>query len=108
MWSAGRTFRALDPQASADGKRLIAVQGYTRKIGIYIGNLAVWRQSVYSAPFHGRRLVQQVDAWTKDSKAILFSSKRNGSNWAIFKQDIDAKTPETLIAGSEHYWAAQT
>jgi len=44
-----------------------------------------------------------VADWSKDSKAVLFHSKRNG-RWAIFKQDIDAQTSETLVAGSENYF----
>ena len=99
-----KSFRALDPQASIDGKRLIASRDHT-EIGIYIGNLASGDKAFAPHRFTADGWSNEVDAWTKDSKAILFSSKRNGSNWAIFKQDIDATAPETLIAGSEHYWA---
>ena len=35
--------------------------------------------------------------------AILPQVRDNGK-WAIFKQNIDAKTPEALIAGSENYF----
>src|SRR5271154_3614778 len=44
-----------------------------------------------------------VTGWTRDSKAILFHSQRNGK-WAVFRQDMDGKTPETLISGSENYF----
>jgi Tol biopolymer transport system component len=37
-----------------------------------------------------------VDAWTPDSKAIFFSTKRTG-RWTILEQDINAQKPETLI-----------
>ena len=97
-----KNFQAGFAQASADGKRLIVSRTH-EEIGIYIGNL-----SLGGKPFAPHRFTldgwyNEVGAWTKNSKAIFFSSKRNG-RWAIFKQDIDAKTPETLIAGSEHYW----
>jgi eukaryotic-like serine/threonine-protein kinase len=99
-----KSFRARGPQASADGKRLIASRNHT-ETGIYIGNLAFGDKTFAPHRFTVDGWSNEVDAWTKDSKAILFSSKRNGSRWAIFKQDVDAKIPETLIAGSEHYWA---
>jgi len=37
-------------------------------------------------------------AWTPDSKAVLFSSDRNGS-WDIYKQALDKDEPELLISG---------
>ncbi len=39
-----------------------------------------------------------ADAWTLDSKAVLFVSNRNGT-WKLFKQDIDETTPEVLVEG---------
>ena len=98
-------FQAGAPQASADGKRLIASRNHT-ETGIYIGDLAFGGKTFVPHRFTVDGWSNEVDAWTKDSKAILFSSKRNGSKWAIFKQDINAKTARTLIAGSEDYWAS--
>jgi eukaryotic-like serine/threonine-protein kinase len=92
-------FQALFPQASADGRRLIAARQHAQS-EVYVGGLG-------PGAFTPRRVTlddwyNDVTAWTKDSKAIFFQSKRNGK-WAIFKQEIDAKAPETLIAGSENY-----
>ncbi len=96
-----KNFSALDPQASADGKRLIAARERT-EAGVYIGELTLGNKA-----FNPRRLTlddwyDYVTAWTKDSKAVIFSSKRNG-RWAIFVQKLDAPSPESLIAGTESY-----
>ena len=100
-----KDFKVRDPQASADGKRLVAERVHTEN-GIYLGDLTFGNKG-----FTPRRLTPDdwynaVWAWTKDSKAILFDSKRNG-RWAIFQQTIDGKTPETLTAGSENYFRAR-
>src|SRR5208282_4605185 len=97
-----KNFQAAFPQASADGKRLIASRKHTEN-GIYIGNLASKDKTFTPHRFTLDGWRNSVRAWTKDSKAILFESKRNGKA-VILKQDIDAKTPETLVAGSENYF----
>lgn len=99
-----KTFRATDPQASADGKRLIVSRNHT-EIGIYIGNLTSGDAQFVPRRFTLDGWSNEVEAWTKDSKAILFSSQRNG-RWAIFKEDVGGNTPETVVAGSDHYWGA--
>src|SRR4029077_1050888 len=38
------------------------------------------------------------EAWTSDSKAILFVSNRNGT-WGLFKQNIEETTAEVLVEG---------
>ena len=93
-------FQVTGPQASADGKRLTVAKSHT-DVGIYIGNLASGHPA-----FTPHRLTldawhNAVWSWTKDSKAVLFESKRNGK-WSIFKQNVDATTAETLISGSEN------
>jgi eukaryotic-like serine/threonine-protein kinase len=93
-------FLATVSQASADGKRLVVEKTHS-EMGIYIASLA----SEYKT-FTPYRLTldswpNRVWSWTKDSKAVLFESKRNGK-WSIFKQDVDAKTAETVITGSDN------
>jgi hypothetical protein len=39
-----------------------------------------------------------ADAWTLDSKAVLFVSNRNGT-WKLFKQNIDETLPVVLVEG---------
>ena len=36
-------------------------------------------------------------AWTRDNRAVIFESNRNGS-FDLFKQDVDKRTPETIVA----------
>jgi len=38
--------------------------------------------------------------WTPDSKAILFTSDRNGS-YDIFRQALDQRTPEAIVSGPD-------
>jgi hypothetical protein len=97
-----KNFEARDPQASTDGQRLIAYRQHTES-GIYIGALAFGKKGFTPHRFTPDDWFNVLSDWTKDSKAILFHSKRRG-RWAIFKQNIDAKTPETLMAGSENYF----
>jgi DNA-binding winged helix-turn-helix (wHTH) protein/Tol biopolymer transport system component len=97
-----KDFGADGPMASADGKRLIVGRRRTEDT-IYVGDLASGNKG-----YTPHRVLQDdwssaVMGWTQDSKAILFHSQRNGK-WAVFKQDMDGKTPETLISGSESYF----
>jgi DNA-binding winged helix-turn-helix (wHTH) protein/Tol biopolymer transport system component len=39
-----------------------------------------------------------ADAWTSDSKAVLFVSNRNGT-WKLFKQGVDETTAQLLVEG---------
>jgi DNA-binding winged helix-turn-helix (wHTH) protein/Tol biopolymer transport system component len=96
-----KNFRAIYPQASGDGKRLIAARLHT-ETGIYIGNLPFGKKAFTPHRFTPDDWWNRVTEWTKDGKAILFDSKRNGK-WAIYRQDLGAKTSEILIAGPENY-----
>jgi len=86
--------------ATADGKR-IAVTKDSENPDIYITELnsAGTRLSV------PRRLTldERRDlpfSWTPDSKAVLFTSDRDGT-FHIFKQEIDQTVPELLVGGNE-------
>ena len=97
-----KNFMALDPQASADGKRLIALRRHDEH-GIYIGDLRSGNKAFTARRFSADDWYNLVTDWTKDNKNILIHSKRNG-RWVILRQNIEAKTRETLIAGSENYF----
>src|SRR5271157_1630805 len=97
-----KNFEARDPQASADGKRLVALRQHTEN-WIYVGDLANGNKAFTPHRFTADDWYNVAAGWTKDSKAIVFCSKRHG-RVAIFKQDIDAKTPEALIGGPENYY----
>jgi DNA-binding winged helix-turn-helix (wHTH) protein/Tol biopolymer transport system component len=97
-----KNFQAREPQASADGKRLIALRHHTQS-SVYVTDLAIGNPSFTSHRITADDWYNYVADWTKDSKSILFHSKRNG-RWAIFKQPIDGTSPETLVAGAENYF----
>jgi DNA-binding winged helix-turn-helix (wHTH) protein/Tol biopolymer transport system component len=97
-----KNFLAQDPHASADGKRLVALRRHSEN-GIYIGDLVFGNKAFTARRFTADDWYNVVVDWTKDSKSVLFYSKRNG-RWAIFRQSIEATTPETVIAGPENYF----
>ncbi len=97
-----KDFQADGPMASADGKRLVVGRRRTEDT-IYVGDLAAGNKA-----YTPHRVLQDdwssaVTGWTQDSKAVLFHSQRNGK-WAVFKEDIGGKTPETLISGADSYF----
>jgi serine/threonine protein kinase/Tol biopolymer transport system component len=84
--------------ASADGKRL-TLQKTTYQKQVYVGELGA-KGTRMNLP---RRLTNdeasdEPMAWTADSKAVLFTSDRNGT-MGIFKQAISQDTAEPLVAG---------
>ena len=83
---------------TADGKRLVVCRG-NAPAQVFIATFDAASRR-WNEP---RRLVldAKVDvatAWTSDSKAVLFISNRDGT-WKLFKQAIDATTPEVLAEG---------
>jgi eukaryotic-like serine/threonine-protein kinase len=97
-----KNFQMVYPQASGDGKRMIVTKSHTES-RIYLGDLAFGNAQFTPHRFTADGWYNVVRDWTKDSKAIVFDSRRYG-RWSIFRQDIGAKTPETLIGGSENYF----
>ncbi len=96
-----KNFEAWNPQASANGRRLIASRIHAES-AVYIGTLTSKSKAFAPHRFTLDGWYNWGTNWTSDSKAILFTSKRNG-RWAILKQDVDSRMPETLIAGLENY-----
>jgi len=86
--------------ASVDGKRLV-LQKTTFRWQVYLVELA--EEGMRMNP--PRRLTNDEAsdapyAWTADSKAVLFTSNRNGS-FGIFKQGISQDTAQLVVAGQE-------
>jgi serine/threonine protein kinase len=90
----------VDFSVTADGRHLAYLKG-TAETDVFIGELEG----------NGTRLklpqrltfddsLDFPGAWTPDGKAILFSSDRNG-NLDIFKQALDQRTAEAIVAGPE-------
>jgi dipeptidyl aminopeptidase/acylaminoacyl peptidase len=84
--------------ATADGKRLVLWRT-NAPTEVFVAKRDA-RSRQWKEP---RRLTLDsndniAEAWTFDSKAVLFVSNRNGT-WKLFKQDIDETTPEVLVEG---------
>jgi len=95
----GFNFAALS--VTVDGKSLAFIK-QTLFWDVYVGNLEAKRRRLKSI----RRLTLDdrrdwPTGWTLDSRAILFTSDRNGT-WDIFKQPIDQNTAEELVHGPEN------
>ena len=97
-----KNFEAMGPRASADGRRLTVSKRHLEN-GIYVADLASGGKTLTPHRLTLDGWFNGVWSWTNDSKAILFESNRNG-RWTILKLGVDAKTPETLIAGPENYF----
>src|SRR5215469_10038070 len=86
---------------SADGRVVIFLRGNWLP-SVYLGTLDTDGTKLLAT----RRLTLDENenipvAWTPDSKAILFSSNRNGTR-EIFKQAIDEPLAERLVTGADH------
>jgi eukaryotic-like serine/threonine-protein kinase len=95
---AGTYLRWLS--ASADGTRLVLLKS-TYQAQVYVGELVAGGTRM-NPP---RRLTNDEaydypSTWTPDSKAVLFDSKRNGTQ-SIFKQGISEDTAELLVTGPQ-------
>jgi Tol biopolymer transport system component/DNA-binding winged helix-turn-helix (wHTH) protein len=89
-----------DMTLSADDKRL-SLAKYTLQPDVFISEVRTPNFKL-STP---RRLTldDRSDfpyAWTRDGKAVIFGSDRDGP-YHVFKQQIDRSTPELLVGGSE-------
>jgi serine/threonine protein kinase/Tol biopolymer transport system component len=86
--------------ASADGKRLVFLKT-AYQTQVYVGELGGGGTRM-NPP---RRLTNDEandapDAWMPDSKAVLFTSDRNGT-LGIFKQQINANEVQAVIIGQQ-------
>jgi Tol biopolymer transport system component len=93
------------PTLSADGKRLVILKGNSDPASglgavVFVADLEDQGRRLNNA----RRLTlgssDYAHAWTPDSQAVVFESKRNG-HFDIFKQGLDQSGSEPLVAGSE-------
>lgn len=89
-----------DISISSDGKRLATVKGSSQP-DVFITDIE-GRGTELSAP-KLLTLDERQDypyAWTPDSKAVIFSSDRDGV-FHIFKQQVDKPTPDLLVGGDQ-------
>jgi Tol biopolymer transport system component/DNA-binding winged helix-turn-helix (wHTH) protein len=93
----------LQVTGSVDGK-IIAFLNEHWSPSVYIGTLAPDGAHLLA----NRRLTLDENAnepssWTPDSKAVLFTSDRNGTS-EIFKQATDQPLAENLTSGAQDLW----
>ena len=89
-----------DLSISSDGKRLATVKGSSQP-DVFITDIEA-RGTELSSP-KLLTLDERQDypyAWTPDSKAVIFSSDRDGV-FHIFKQQIDKPTPDLVMGGDQ-------
>jgi Tol biopolymer transport system component len=98
----------LDPSfltLSADGKRLAFVKGRLWQ-DVYLSELGP-DGTTLKPP---RRFTldnrgSSPNDWTRDSKAIIFDSHRNGKQ-EIFKQGLNESVAEAFVQGAGEYFGA--
>jgi serine/threonine protein kinase/DNA-binding winged helix-turn-helix (wHTH) protein/Tol biopolymer transport system component len=91
-------FEVSGLSSTRDGRRLALVKQETNQYSVYVGDV----QRTGTAIANPRRLtlskgINHAYDWTPDSKSILFDSNRNG-RWDIFRQALDQRTAEELVA----------
>jgi Tol biopolymer transport system component len=91
---------------SADGKRLAFVRGHEQS-DVYVGELeADGTRLKMPRRFTLDDRIDWPGGWSRDSKTLLFFSDRNG-NLDIFRQGIDDRTAEAVVASPEEERAPQ-
>jgi len=83
--------------ATADGRRIMVVKR-TDQSTVFLGDFDPAPPRLANV----RRIIldertNYPHAWTRDSRALIFESDRNG-NFDLFKQYLDRPTPETIVA----------
>ena len=91
------TTTVLELSAAANGK-LAMVLRQSAQNSVFVGDFDSSPPRISNV----RRLTldEQTNyphAWTADSRAVIFESDRSGS-FDLFKQDIDRRTPESIVA----------
>lgn len=91
------TTTLLELSATASGKRAMVLRQSTQN-SVFVGDFDSSPPRISKV----RRLTldEQTNyphAWTADSRSVIFESDRSGS-FDLFKQDIDRRTPESIVA----------
>lgn len=83
--------------ATTDGKLVMVLRESVQK-AVFVGDFAPSPPRITGV--HRLTLDERTNyphAWTRDSRAVIFESNRNGS-FDLFKQYIDRRMPETIVA----------
>jgi len=85
---------------TADGKRLAFLES-THKSSVYVASLQGSGMRIASPSLLTLSEGENMPLdWTADSKAVIFTSNRNG-HWGIFRQSLDADEAEPIVSGPE-------
>jgi Tol biopolymer transport system component len=99
------TWKTANPHpaaASQDGKRLVVLR-QPLDTNIYIGAASSRDHAFSPQRLSTDNWTSVVNGWTRDSKAVIFESYRNG-RWAIFQQAVGDKAAHALVSGDEDYY----
>jgi tRNA A-37 threonylcarbamoyl transferase component Bud32 len=98
-------FELLDFTVTEDGKRLL-IQKRRIWSDVYLGELGPDGASMKpTRRFTLDNRGSNLNGWTRDSQAILFSSSRNGRS-EIFRQGLNKNVAEGVVQGPGSHWAA--
>ena len=87
----------LELSATADGARAMVLR-QSNQNAVFVGDFN--QSPPLITNIHRLTLDERTSyphAWTADSRAVIFESNRNG-NFDVFKQHIDQRTSETIVA----------
>ena len=91
---------------TADGKRLAFMES-THRSSVYVASLQGSGVRIASPSLLTLSEGENMPSdWTADSKAVIFTSNRNG-HWGIFRQSLDADAAEPIVSGPEDVNNAQ-
>jgi eukaryotic-like serine/threonine-protein kinase len=96
----------MDLTIASDGKRLLFLKNRAWE-DVYLGELAP-DGATMEAPRRftlDNRGIRDLDTWTPDSQAILFSSDRNGRT-EVFRQGLKESVSETVVRGTQDNYAS--
>ena len=97
----------LSLSATADGRRIMVVKRSDQNT-IFVGDFERSPPRIMNTRrFTLDERTNYAHAWTADSRAVIFESDRNG-NFDLFKQYLDRRTPETIVATRAGRGAATT
>jgi eukaryotic-like serine/threonine-protein kinase len=92
----------IDIQGStADGKQIVFRQ-WTAQHNIYVADLKPDGTLTPPRQLTPTKFKNYVSAWTPDSKAVIFATRRTGT-WGIYKQSIENEEPETVVTSLPGY-----
>ena len=97
-WAEGYV---MSISGTLNGKQL-AVSRYTSQAHVYVGELEAGGRRLKNPRPQTLEESQDIPCdWTPDSKAVLFTSDRNGTR-GIYKQGLDQTTAQPVVTGPDY------